>query len=162
MVQLKAEELHLAAKRRKEITIGLVIVFVVSPLLAHLFSSKSVGLGFVASNIVPASSASLGYVLIVDGDIELATMLAIASLLGSLVAVPGYLKVYASLMSLNIPLAKIMKIVTLTLVVPLIAGQATRYYIITRSRENREEAMKKLKPVLQAATAIDMIILDSS
>ncbi|MGB9830943.1 MAG: hypothetical protein ACPLSP_02605 [Fervidicoccus fontis] len=48
------------------------------PLLAISVASKlgpQFGIGFVAANSVPASSAALGYVLISAGNVELATAL---------------------------------------------------------------------------------------
>ncbi|MCL5068099.1 MAG: hypothetical protein M1368_07085, partial [Thaumarchaeota archaeon] len=48
-----------------------IIAFAVAP----TFGNSQIGMGFLTANVVPASSASLGYVLIADGSIELATLL---------------------------------------------------------------------------------------
>lgn len=86
MVQLRTEELAKSAKMIKEIAISMFFVFLLAPLLAmafaKLFGDIDLELGFVTSNVVPASSASIGFVLIAEGNIELATILAVLSLFG--------------------------------------------------------------------------------
>ena len=99
---------------------------------AKLFGDIDLSLGFVTSNIVPASSASIGFVLIAEGNIELATILAILSLLGSLPAIPMYLSFYASVSAVKVPIGKIVSAVIYTLVTPFIVGQITRLFLIYR------------------------------
>ncbi len=144
MIQLKLERIGSAAKKVKALVLSMFYIFVLSPILAMVFSTAipnaDVAMGFVVSNVVPASSASIGYVLLVDGDIELATVLAVFSLFGSLIAVPGYLNIYSSVTSASVPLGKIMGALVYTLVIPFILGQATRYLAIKyRIRKKRED-----------------------
>ncbi len=165
MVQLRVEKMKEAATRAKEVILGLIIVFLVSPLLAIVFSKVisdiQVALGFVASNVVPASSASIGYVLIAEGDIELATVLALLSLFGAFLAIPGYLELYASIVSVNIPVAKIIQILVYTLILPLIAGQITRYLVLrgVSSENEKKKREKQLKHLMQTATILSMLAL---
>ena len=143
------------------------MVFVVSPLLAigfsKMFSDIQVAMGFVTSNIVPTSSASIGYVLVAEGDIELATILAVLSLIGALAAIPGYLGLYASMISVSVPISKIMNIVVYTLILPLIAGQATRYLVMKRAASQsgirREVIELRLKHLMQTLTMLSMLAL---
>jgi len=134
MIQLRVGELGRAATRIKAIIIGIISVFVVSPILAMLFAKlfavKQLSLGFVLTNIVPASSASIGYVLLTGGSIELATVLALISLFGAFAAIPGYMSLYAKLATIRVPMGPIMESLGITLLVPLIAGQLTRYLVI--------------------------------
>ena len=161
MIQLRSERLASAARRRREIAVGLSVVFLASPLLAIAFSyavsNPEVASGFVAANVVPASSASIGYVLIADGDIELATVLAVVSIIGALASIPGYLGLYASMSATTIPLSKIMLSVLYTLVAPLAAGQATRYAIL--GRHPSKERQESIKYLLQLATMASMLAL---
>jgi len=140
MVQLKVEKLGAAAKKIREIALSMVLIFLVSPLLAIVFSflleNRNVALGYVVSNVVPASSASIGYVLLSGGDIELATMLAVLSLAGSLVAIPAYLGAYASAMSVSLPMGDVMSALIYTLVTPFVLGQLTRYLLVSRRAKN--------------------------
>ena len=136
MIQLKMERLGIAARKVREIVLSMILVFAVSPLLAMGFStllpSQDVALGYVVSNVVPASSASIGYVLLAGGDIELATVLAVLSLAGSIVAIPAYLGAYASAVSVSLPMGKVMKALLYTLITPFILGQLTRHLLIGR------------------------------
>jgi ACR3 family arsenite efflux pump ArsB len=71
MIQLKTKGLLKSMKKAKEILLTLLYVFIVSPLLAFLIAptlgDPHIGVGYVAANVVPASSASIGYVLIAGG-----------------------------------------------------------------------------------------------
>ncbi|AKA48773.1 hypothetical protein IX51_06280 [uncultured archaeon] len=133
MIQLKTEGFAKELRSWKPIVVSLVYVFALSPLIAFIIGptmGTSIGTGFVVSNIVPASSASLGYVLIAGGSIELATALAIVSLVVSIPAIPLILGLYSSQASTSIPVEPIMMSVVYILILPLIAGQITRYLLI--------------------------------
>lgn len=133
MIQLKSEGFAKELKSWKPIVVSLSYVFVLSPLIAFILGPKigdSIGTGFVVSNIVPASSASLGYVLIAGGSIELATALAIVSLIVSIPAIPIILGLYGSQASVSIPVEPIMMSVLYILILPLIVGQITRYLLL--------------------------------
>jgi len=172
MIQLRTEELAKSARMFKEIAISMFFVFVLAPVLAMIFAKffgdVDLSLGFVTSNVVPASSASIGFVLIAEGNIELATILAVLSLLGSLPAIPTYLSFYASVSAVKVPIGKIVSAVIYTLVTPFIAGQITRWFLIHRRLRGleKEEKVKmakriegNLKPILSLATMITMLIL---
>ncbi len=172
MVQLKTEELARSVRMFKEIVISMFFVFLLAPFLAmafaKLFSDIDLALGFVTSNVVPASSASIGFVLIAEGNIELATILAVLSLFGALPAIPIYLSFYASVSAVRIPIDKIVSAVLYTLVTPFVAGQVTRFLLVYRrvkGMEGEEKFKKmmaiemKLKPILSLATMVTMLIL---
>ncbi len=172
MIQLKSEKLGQAARKGREILVALLFVFLAAPLIAMLFASllpdRQVALGYVASNVVPASSASIGYVLLAEGDLELATVLAVLSLLGSLAAIPSYLGLYASMSSLTVPMDKILASVLYTLVAPFVAGQATRwllmrYHAAYKAPRGHPSATawiaEELKHHTQLATMASMLVL---
>ena len=185
MIQLKLEKLGTAARKDKEIILSMLLIFVLSPVMAIAFSvllPKGVAIGFVTSNVVPASSASIGYVLLAWGNIELATVLAVLSLAGSLVAIPAYLSAYASVASVTLPLGKVMRALVYTLVTPFVLGQITRYFLIHRRAKRNvglsdpkdvstlkgvslilvkeiESLEKAVKPHLSLTTMASMLIL---
>ena len=148
MIQLRTENLARSAKRIKEILIGMVFVFLAAPVIAFIFAraiqDPYVSLGFVTSNVVPASSASIGYVLLAEGNIELSTILAVFSLIGAMGAVPAYVGFYAGIASIPLPMNKIVQSIVYTLLTPFIAGQLTRYYFIKkRSHVHVKAAFKE-------------------
>ena len=136
MVQLKPGKLAEAGRKAKPVTIGVAMVFIVSPLLAMLLSrllpEASVATGYVLVNLVPASSAALGYVLISGGSVELATILILIAIAGSFASIPGYLALYSRVSHIAIPAKTIAESLGITLLLPLILGQLTRYMIIHR------------------------------
>jgi predicted Na+-dependent transporter len=81
-------------------------MYVLAPLLAIFFANllePSVAPGFVVSNVVPASSASMGYVLLAEGNIELATAPAFPSILIAPLAPPAIIGFYSSYAATIIP-----------------------------------------------------------
>lgn len=135
MVQLRAEKIVSELKTKpKETLFGLLLVFLIAPvlamLLAYFMENKMVGIGFVAANAVPASSASMAYVMLAEGNIELATALAILSIFGAIVLAPIYVGFYAATVAVSIPLVVLAESVTIALVTPFILGQLTRYYLV--------------------------------
>jgi len=135
MIQLRAEKMGSELRVKVwETTIGLLLVFLVAPLVAMFAAGyighREVGIGFVAANAVPASSASIAYVMLAEGNVELATVLAILSIIGAVVAAPLYVGFYATSVSVNIPVSLLAESVTIALVTPFILGQLTRYYMV--------------------------------
>ena len=137
MVQLKLEKFGSELSTKKlETTIALIIIFGVGPLTAMLVAgylpNKPISIGFVAANSVPASSASIAYVLLAEGNIEFATLLAIISIIGALGVVPAYVGLYARTVSVSVPISVLGESVALALLTPFILGQLTRYYLVKR------------------------------
>jgi len=136
MIQLRLGNLLRVTRSIREVLLGLIVVFAASPVLSFAFANVipdlEVRFGFVTSNVVPASSASLGYVLLAEGNIELATILAVLSLIGAPLAVPAYIGLYAGISSIAVPVKDIIESTVYTLVTPLAAGQFTRYLIVNR------------------------------
>ena len=161
MIQLKTEGLANSFKLWKPIVISLIYVFILSPFvafaLAPTFGNSQVGIGFVTANIVPASSASLGYVLIAGGSVELATALAVLSLVIAIPAIPFFLSLYGSQVSATVPILPVLTSVVYILVLPFIAGQLTRYPILRK--KGADFANKTIRPYLSLATMLSMFAL---
>jgi ACR3 family arsenite transporter len=136
MIQLRSEKFVDEFKSKvKETILALIIIFLIAPItaifLAGYIEHKSVAIGFVAANSVPASSASIAYVLLAEGNIEFATLLAVISIIGALFTVPAYIGWFAKTVSVNVPIMVLGESVGLALLTPFILGQLTRYYLIT-------------------------------
>lgn len=160
MIQLKTEGFAKELRSWKPIVVSLLYVFALSPFIAFTLGptlGTSIGTGFVVSNIVPASSASLGYVLIAGGSIELATALAIVSLVVSIPAIPLILGLYSSQASMSIPVEPILMSVVYILILPLIAGQITRYLLI--KWKGKVTVDRSSKKYLSLTTMISMLAL---
>jgi ACR3 family arsenite efflux pump ArsB len=161
MVQLKTEGLLKSFRSWKQIVLSMLYVFLLSPLLAFLIAPTlgdlHIGIGYVAANVVPASSASLGYVLIAGGSVELATVLAILSLFIGIPVIPLLISIYSSRVSVPVPIEPIITSLLEVLILPLVVGQLTRY-AIARSK-GLSYVDKNIKPHLSLATMISMLAL---
>jgi ACR3 family arsenite efflux pump ArsB len=161
MIQLKTEGLLKSMKKVKEILISLFYVFVISPLLAFLIAptlgDPHIRVRYVVVNVVPTSSASIGYVLIAGESIELATVLAVLTLILGIPLIPILIGLYSSSVSVSVPMEPIMNSLVEVLVLPLILGQLTRYILIRR--KSTQYVDKTIKPHLSLATMLSMIAL---
>ncbi len=161
MVQLKTEGLGKSFGSWKAIVVSMIYVFILSPVIAFTLAptlgNGSIGLGFVTANIVPASSASLGYVLIAGGSLELATALAVLSLVVAIPAIPIFLDIYSRNLAATAPIAPIMTSVIYILVLPFIVGQLTR--VLLKRYRGSDFVGKTIKPHLSLATMMSMFAL---
>ena len=137
MIQLRSEKMGKELRSKpKEVIITAVIIFIITPLLAMLFANhighRIVSIGYIAANSVPASSASVAYVMLAGGNIELATVLVILSVLIALFAAPTYVALFAQSVHVRLPITVLAQSVMIALLFPLILGQIIRYYFIKR------------------------------
>ncbi len=161
MMQLRTEGEHLtrAFKSWKVIVAALAYIFVVAPVMAFFlgpYLGSGIGTGFFITNIVPASSSALGYVLIVGGSIEMATVITIASLSAAVLLMPIFLGIY-SMTGTAIPLVPILESIFYVLVVPLVLGQITRKVIYKKKGE--AFINKGIRPYLTLITMIAMFFM---
>ena len=179
MIQLRSEKMGKELRSKpKELIITAVIIFIITPLLAMLFANhighRIVGIGYIAANSVPASSASVAYVMLAGGNIELATVLVILSVLIALFAAPTYVALFAQSVHVRLPITVLAQSVIIALLFPLILGQIIRYCFIIRKakkptqtssgdlgvRERLEDKiMKRIKPYLSIWTITFMLTL---
>jgi ACR3 family arsenite efflux pump ArsB len=115
------------------------------------------GLGFLAANVVPAGAASIGYVLICDGDVELAAAVVVCSIAVSVVAAPLYLSLLGSSMHAGVPVARILESLGIALGVPLALGQAIRRAV--EAGRGRGHVERELKSHLSLLTMTFMLAL---
>ncbi len=147
MIQLRSEKMGKELRfKLKEAIVAIVIIFIITPLVAMLFANnignKIIGIGYIAANSVPASSASVAYVMLAGGNIELATVLVILSILIALFAAPTYVALYAQSVHMSLPITVLAESVAIALLFPLILGQIIRYCFITRKAEKLARASK--------------------
>jgi len=141
MILLRGERLGPTLKQFKHVLIVVFYAYALSPLLAYLLSSlissPEIKLGFLVANTAPASAASLGYVMLAEGNLELATANVFTLVVLGIVLIPAYLYVYASMMTLSVSIVEFVKPVLAVLAVPLLVGQLVRRYLIRRRGGSR-------------------------
>ena len=147
MIQLRSEKMGKELRfKLKEVGVAIVVIFIITPLLAMLFAShignRVIGVGYIAANSVPVSSASVAYVMLAGGNIELATGLVILSVLMALFVAPIYIALYAQSVHISLPITVLIESVVVALLFPLILGQVVRYYSVRRKAEKLARASK--------------------
>ena len=161
MVQMKTEGLAKGFRSWRPIALSVLYVFALSPVvafaLAPALGNSQISAGFFLANIVPASSASLGYILIAGGSLELATVLAVVSFAISIPAIPLFMDLYSRTTATVVPLDPILMSIGLILVLPLVAGQLTRYPL--RKLRGPTFVNQVLRPYLSLATMLAMFAL---
>ena len=161
MVQLKTEGLASGFRSWRPIVLSALYVFALSPVVAFLLApglgDSQISAGFFLANIVPASSASLGYILIAGGSLELATVLAVVSFAISIPAIPLFMDLYSRSTSTAVPIDPILMSIALILVLPLVAGQLTRYPL--KKLRGHTFVNHVLRPHLSLATMLAMFAL---
>jgi len=161
MITLKGGELVKVTKMWRESLIALIYAYIVTPVLAWflalLVNDKLLGLGYFISNIVPASSGALGYIMIASGNVELAAMLIMLITPLAILIIPGYLTLYSSITVVEVPITEVVESLVIVLLVPLLVGQLIRYYLLRVKYPGYVD--KELKPYLSLATMLSMLIL---
>ncbi len=151
MIQLRSEKMSGELRYKlKETIVAITTIFVVTPLVAMIFANhigdKVIGIGYIAANAVPASSASVAYVMLAGGNIELATVLVILSIFIALFAAPTYIALYAQSVHMSLPVTVLAESVAIALLFPLILGQIIRYFFIVRKAEKQAQIyMERLR-----------------
>lgn len=161
MIMLKGEELHYSLKRIRQIIIAVTYAYIIMPLLSILLSHElmepDIGAGYVLANVVPSSSAALGYVLITGGDIELATIVIVMFVILSPAIIPAYLTLISTVSSVQVSPAPVLWSLLFVLVMPLVFGQLIRQAI--RRKYGEGLIQKELRPTLSAITMLSMLAM---
>ena len=160
-IMLRGWELPKAVRMWKETLLAVIYAFLLSPFLAYLlafnFPEATLRVGFFLSNIVPISSAALSYVMIAGGNIELATVILVTLAILTLPLTPLYLAIYGSMISVHVPVMKIVKVILIVLFIPLLIGQIIRY--LTAKKRHLYYVEKELKPFLSTVAMISLLAL---
>jgi ACR3 family arsenite transporter len=161
MVNVRFGALVKAGRNVKGLLLALAFNFLWAPLvgwgLAHLFlHDHLLALGFLLVMVVPCSSMSIAYTGLAEGDLELATVVVASSFLLSLAAVPAWMTLFASGYSVPVPLHDLLVSIVEVLLAPMLLGFLTRHLIV---RRRGHEAVKRLQPLLSAASMLAMFVI---
>lgn len=161
MIQLRTEGEHIkkAFKSWKVILIAMIYIFALAPIMALFMSpylGSGIGAGFFITNMVPASSSALGYVLIVEGSIEMAAAIVIVSLSAAVFLIPLFASLYSTV-AVKIPLMPIVSSIIYLMVIPIILGQITRYILYKKKGE--AFINKDIRPYLTLLTMFTMFLM---
>jgi len=161
MIMMRGWELKKAAKMWREVLLGVVYAYLLGPFLAYLLAfalpEPTLRIGYFLSNIVPISAAALSYVMLAKGNIELGTVILVVLALLTLPLVPLYLGIYGSMVSVHVPVNKVLFVVAVTLFLPLIIGQSIRYLSVKKKCACYAE--KEMAPYLSIIAMVSLLLL---
>ena len=161
MITLRGWELKKVTKMWKEVLLAIVYAYLLSPFIAYLLAfslpEAKLRIGYFLSNIVPISSAALSYVMLARGNVELAAVVLVVLALLSIPLVPLYLGIYGSMISVHVPVNKVLFIITVVLFVPFVIGQTIRY--ITVKKKHLYYAEKEMAPYLAIVAMTSLLLL---
>ncbi len=162
MINLKLERLKNAAKLWKQLLIALIMGLVLSPILMYVLIefvglfvkvNPNLALGLLLAVVVPCSSMAIAYTGLTDGNIELSTIVVAISFTLAIVSVPLWIKVFASSYKINISAWLLVKTILIVVVIPMILGVLTRWYLLNKIGT---ENFLKLKPLFPSVSLLGM------
>ncbi len=165
MISLEISRLKSASKSLKQVLIALSMGLIVAPLLAwvlililRLFLPipSTLAIGILLATVVPCSSMAIAYTGLSDGNIELATIVVAISFTLAIVTVPLWLKLFASSLHVSISAWLLVKTIIIVVVIPLILGILTHYYLVHKLGT---KGYLELKPLFPLVSLLGMFVI---
>ncbi len=161
MISIRIEKLLEASRMLKETALAITYAYVIGPLLASItsfaLSDPKLRLGYFISMLVPISSASLGYVMMARGNVELAAVALVILSILSFPLVPFYIELYGASESVIVPLDVVVQTIVIVLLVPLIVGQVIRYVVVRDKGSDYVDT--EIQPHLSIVTMVSLLAL---
>ncbi|HMM37540.1 MAG TPA: bile acid:sodium symporter [Desulfovibrio sp.] len=161
MVGLRIEEVGKAATNMKLIGLSMVFNFILSPLVAGglayvlLHDRPDFAVGLILTGTVPCAGMVAGWTGYAKGNVALAMVIVVISLLVSIIAIPIWMPILAGVY-VQLDALAMLKDILITVVVPLILGDMTRRLII---RWGGHDAFHRIKPILPGASMLGMYVI---
>lgn len=158
MIGIKFGEVAGAAKRLGFITIAMLLNYLLSPLaaagLAGLFlgSHPDFAVGLILTGAVPCAGMIVAWTGMAGGNMSLALVITVLSLLAGIVLIPVWMLVLADAY-VPVNLWGMLKTILMAIVIPLISGNITRIALI---KWKGQKKFMELKQVFPAVSAIGM------
>ncbi len=158
MVGIKLGEVAGAARRLGFIAVAMVLNYLLSPLaaagLAKVFlgSHPDFAVGLILTGVVPCAGMIVAWTGMAGGNMSLALVITVLSLLAGILLIPVWMLVLADAY-VPVDALGMLKTILMAIVVPLILGNLTRIGLV---RWRGHKAFMALKPVFPAVSALGM------
>ncbi|MDZ7580808.1 MAG: bile acid:sodium symporter [Deltaproteobacteria bacterium] len=158
MVGIKLGEVAGAARRIGFITIAMTLNYLLSPLVAaglakvFLGSHPDFAVGLILAGVVPCAGMIVAWTGMAGGNMSLALVITVLSLLAGIVLIPVWM---LALADAYVPVNGLgmLKTILLAIVIPLILGNITRLGLV---KWKGPQTFMELKPVFPAISALGM------
>lgn len=159
MITLQIEEVKKAIKSPKIILSAILLNFVISPPLGALFAylffhgyPSLLAVGFILNMVTPCSGMVAAWTGFAKGKVETAVVIVAVSFLMAIFMIPFWLYILVRQL-VDVPVFLLLKQLVYIIVLPMIAGFATRKYLIGKMGEER---FLKIKPTFPAISSLGM------
>jgi ACR3 family arsenite efflux pump ArsB len=158
MVGIKLGEVACAARRLGFITVAMVLNYLLSPLtaagLAEVFlgTHPDFAVGLILTGVVPCAGMIVAWTGMAGGNMSLALVITVLSLLAGIVLIPVWM---LTLANAYVPVNALgmLKTILMAIVIPLILGNLTRIGLV---KWKGQQKFMALKPVFPAISALGM------
>lgn len=155
MVGIKLGEITGAARRVGIMTVVMVLNYLVSPLLAALLAQTFLSaypdfaVGLILTGVVPCAGMIVAWTGMAKGNAPMALVITVLSLLAGIFLIPFWMFVLAGK---YVPVNAVQMLITIliTIVVPLILGNLTRFWLVKRWGQKKFAEMKPMFPAVSA------------
>ena len=161
MINIDLTRVVRASKHVRPVGLSLLVNFAISPLiavgLAHLFFNGSAGyaFGLYMIALIPTSGMTAAWTGLAGGDLEAALVALALNLLVAVLVLPLYLSVLVGGTGMFDPMA-LYRQLAIVVVVPMIAGNLTRRYLLSRYDQS---GFKSLKPMFGGISSVGVMLI---
>ncbi len=161
MINLNLARVFHHLSNPKPLLLSLIINFLISPGLAYVISKVFLAghfelmMGLILISLIPTSGMTASWTGLAKGNMEMALIMISANLLLSILIIPVYLKLFlGQLVAINTVV--IIKSLLKVVIIPLILGDLTRRFIISKYGERK---FKEIKPNFGGISALGVAII---
>lgn len=161
MVGIQVEQLAKAAKSVKEISVSMLLNFIISPLIGFLVATLILGgtpsfqVALILLAATPCAGMVVGWTGMAKGNAPLALIIVSLSLVLSIVTIPLTMRLLAGSL-VTVDFIGLFKGTFLVILIPLVLGDITRRIII---RKSGQQGFMKIKPILPPLSMLGMFLI---
>lgn len=161
MINIDLTRVIRASEHVRPVGLSLLVNFAISPViavgLAQLFFDGSAGyaFGLYMIALIPTSGMTAAWTGLAGGDLEAALVALALNLLLAVLVLPPYLSVLVGGTEMFDPMS-LYRQLAIVVVVPMIAGNLTRRYLLSRYDPS---GFKSLKPVFGGISSVGVILI---
>jgi len=161
MINIDLTRVVRASKHVRPVGLSLLVNFAISPViavgLAHLFFNGSAGyaFGLYMIALIPTSGMTAAWTGLAGGDLEAALVALALNLLVAVLVLPLYLSVLVGGTGMFDPMA-LYRQLAIVVVVPMIAGNLTRRYLLSRYDQR---GFRSLKPIFGGISSVGVMLI---
>lgn len=167
MVGIKLGEVAGAARRLGFIAVAMVLNYLLSPLaaagLAKVFlgSHPDFAVGLILTGVVPCAGMIVAWTGMAGGNMSLALVITVLSLLAGIVLIPAWM---LALANTYVPVNALgmLKTILMAIVVPLILGNLTRIGLVKWKGQKKFMELKSIFPAVSALGMYSVFFISMS